>query len=96
MTDSRDDFVAKLKRQIDDVNAQISEFEAKAEAAGAKAMEDFDAQMDELRGHAQAMQAKLDEMRNAGEDSWERIVEESRKLRDACVHSFNYFKSQLK
>lgn len=96
MTTDRDDFVRKLKKQIDDVNAQISEFEAEAEAAGAKAMEDFDARMDELRGHAHAMQTKLDEMRSAGEESWDRIVEESRKLRDACIHSFNYFKSQLK
>jgi len=96
MTNSREDFVAKLKQQIDDVNTQIGEFEAKAEAAGTKAVEDFDAQMDQLRGHAREMQAKLDEMRDAGEDSWDRIVEESRKLRDACVHSFNYFKSQLK
>lgn len=96
MTNGREEFVAKLKQQIDDINAQISEFENRAEEAGTKALDDFDAQVDQLREQAREMQAKLEEMKVAGEDSWDRIVEESRKLRDAFVHSFNYFKSQLK
>jgi chromosome segregation ATPase len=93
---TREDAVAKLKKQIDDVNAQISEIEAKAEEVGAKSRDDFDRQMDQLRDHARQMQSKLEEMRGAGEDAWDRIIEESRKLRDAFVHSYNYFKSQMK
>ena len=70
--------------------------EAKAEEVGAKTRDDFDKQMDQLRDPARQMQAKLDEMRGAGEEAWDRIIEESRKLRDAFVHSYNYFWSQMK
>jgi len=32
----------------------------------------------------------------AGEDKWEVIVTKMEKVRDAVIHSYNYFKSQLK
>ena len=96
MTEKRDEFIEKMKQQLDDINAQISEFESKAEAAGEKAQADFDAQVDKMREQGKQMQAKLDELRNAGEDSWDRMMEETRKVRDAFIHSVNYFRSQLK
>jgi len=43
-----------------------------------------------------AAQQKMDEIRQAGEDRWESLVEEGEKVHKAFVHSFNYFKSQLK
>ena len=38
---------------------------------------------------------KLDELKAAGEDSWDALVAEMEKIRDAFVHSFKYFKSQI-
>ena len=49
MSSQREEFLDKLKQQVDDINAQMSEFETKAEEAGTQAMADFDAQMDKLR-----------------------------------------------
>jgi len=39
--------------------------------------------------------SKLDELKAAGEDTWESMVSEVEKVRDALKHSYNYFKSQL-
>jgi hypothetical protein len=44
---------------------------------------------------SQAFRGKLNELRVAGEDQWKDPVKETEKIRDALVHSFNYFKSQL-
>ena len=96
MTTQREDFIEKMKQQLDDINAQITEFESQTDAASEKAREDFDAQVDKLRDHGKEMQAKLDELRAASEDSWDRMMEETRKVRDAFIHSINYFRSQLK
>jgi uncharacterized protein YicC (UPF0701 family) len=96
MTTQRDEFIEKMKQQLDAINAQISEFEATAEEEGEKVREDFDAQVDKLREHGRQMQAKLEELRAAGDDSWDRMMEETRKIRDAFIHSVNYFRSQLK
>jgi len=37
----------------------------------------------------------LDELKAATAETWESLVAETEKVRDAFVHSFNYFKSQL-
>ncbi len=51
--------------------------------------------MDKLRAQSKVAVAKLDEIKAAGEDSWENMVTEMEKVRDAFKHSFHYFKSQL-
>ncbi len=96
MTTKRDEFIDKMKHQLDDINKQISEFEEKAEESSEKARADFDANIDKLREQGKQMQAKLDELRSASEHSWDHMIEETRKIRDAFVHSFKYFRSQLK
>jgi len=50
----------------------------------------------QLREHYAAALAKLDEVKSASEDKWESVVTEGEKIHKAFVHSFNYFKSQLK
>jgi len=96
MTTKRDEFIENMKKQLDDINVQIEEFEKQAEESGDKARADFDANIDKLREHGKQMQAKLDELRSASEHHWDRMIEETRKIRDAFVHSVRYFRSQLK
>jgi hypothetical protein len=38
----------------------------------------------------------MEEIKEASEDKWEALVEEGERVQKAFVHSFNYFKSQLK
>ena len=89
MTEKRDEFIKKMKQQLDEINAQISEYETKAEAAGEKAQADFDAQVDKMREQGKQMQANLDELRTAREYSWDRMMEETRKVRVAFIHYVN-------
>jgi len=37
----------------------------------------------------------MEELTAAGEDRWDAMVTEMEKVRDAFVHSFSYFKSQV-
>ncbi len=91
----RDAYVEKMKQQLDDLNTKMSAVEAKAQEAKEDAREKYQEEMAKLRHQSDLAVAKLDEMKSAGEDSWEKMVDEMEKVRDAFTHSFNYFKSQL-
>lgn len=95
MSTRRDEYIEKMKLQLDDVNAKMSALEAKAQEAKTEAREKYQTEMAKLREQSQLAIAKLDELRAAGEDSWEAMVAEMEKIRDAFIHSFRYFKSQV-
>ena len=92
----RDEFINNLKEQLDALNRQIDRFEAKAEEASGEAREKYRARVAQLREMARPAQQKLGELVAAGEDRWHRLEGETEKVYKAFVHSFNYFKSQLK
>jgi len=92
----RDEYVAKMKLQLDELNAKMGELEAKAKEAKEDARDKYKEEMGKLRHQSKLAAAKLDELKASGEDKWEAIVAEMEKIRDAFTHSFNYFKSQLK
>ncbi len=91
----RDDYIEKMKLQLDKTNTKMNELDAKAKVAKADAREKYEEEMGKLREQSQRALAKLEELRVAGEDSWDTMVAEMEKIRDAFVHSFKYFKSQL-
>lgn len=91
----RDAYVAKMKLQLDELNAKMDGLEAKAHEAKADAREKYNEEMGKLRRQSKLTLAKLDEIKAVGEDSWEAMVVEMEKVRDAFVHSFHYFKSQF-
>ena len=92
----RDAYVAKMKLQLDELNAKMAELEAKAKEAKEDARDKYNEELGKLRHQFKLAVAKLDELKASGEDKWEAMVAETEKIRDAFVHSFNYFKSQLK
>jgi chromosome segregation ATPase len=92
----REEFVEAMKRQLDEMNVQIDELEAKVKAEQEKFGAKYDEQMQNLRASSQAVRKKIDEIRAAGDERWEALVVEGEKIQKALVHSFNYFKSQLK
>ena len=91
----RDDYIEKMKLQLDELNAKMSRVELKAKEAKEDARDKYREEMDKLRAQSKIAVAKLDEIKAAGEDTWETMVTEMEKVRDAFKHSFNYFKSQL-
>ena len=92
----RDEYIETMKQQLDGLNAQLKELEAKGETAQAEFLENHAEQITQLREHYVAALGKLDEVKSASEDKWESVVTEGEKIHKAFVHSFNYFKSQLK
>jgi LPS O-antigen subunit length determinant protein (WzzB/FepE family) len=93
---TRDELIEKLKQQLDELNAELAEVELKAKAGREKLGQTYDEQVDQLKAASRVAKQKIDEVRAAGDDRWEAVVAEAEKLRKALVHSFNYFKSQLK
>lgn len=91
----RDAYVAKIKLQIDELNAMISALEAKAHDVRVGTHAQYKEEIKKLRHQSKLAEDKFDELKASGEDAWESMVDEMEKVRDAFKHSFNYFKSQL-
>jgi predicted nucleic acid-binding Zn-ribbon protein len=91
----RDQYVAKIKSQIDDMNAQLDKLAAKSKSAKKEMQAKYKQEMADLRAQSSKASAKLDELKNAGDDAWESMVAEMDKIGDAFKHSYNYFKSQF-
>lgn len=91
----RDEYIAKLKLQLDELDAKMDKIEAKAKDAKEDVREKYQEEMAKLRTQSKLAKSKMAELKAAGEDKWEALVAETEKVRDAFVHSFNYFKSQL-
>lgn len=91
----RDEYVEKMKAQLDDMSAAIDRWQGKAREAEGELKERYEDQLAAMKEKSDAARAKLAEVRDAGEDRWEGLRAEVEKIKDALVHSYNYFKSQL-
>jgi len=91
----RDEYIETVKHQLDEMNANIEKLELKAQEARDDARDRYKDELTKLRHQSKLAVAKLDELKTAGEESWDNIVTEMEKVRDAFVHSFRYFRSQL-
>jgi vacuolar-type H+-ATPase subunit H len=92
----RDQVINQLKQQLDVLNAKLDDLEAKAAQASGEAKAEYEKRMQDLKEMAQPARDKLKELRAAGEDQWDRLANEAEKHYKALVHSFNYFKSQVR
>jgi hypothetical protein len=92
---NRDIYIEKMKLQLDELNASMNELEARTKEAKEDAREKCNAEMGKLRTQSKLALDKLEEMKAAGEDSWQNLIAGTEKVRDAFIHSFHYFKSQV-
>lgn len=92
---TRDTYIKTMKANLDKLNDNMNDLEAKAKVARKDAQERYELEMGKLQHQSKLALAKLDEMKAAGADTWDSMVTEMEKVRDAFVHSFSYFKSQL-
>ena len=88
-------YIEKMKSQLDTLNANMNALSAKANEAKADARDMYKAELAKLQKQSDLAVAKLDEMQTASEEGWDSMVTEMEKVRDAFVHSFHYFKSQV-
>lgn len=91
----KDDYVSKMKAQLDELNDEMNVIEAKARDAKQEARAKYEEQMEKVRLQSKLASAKLDEVKSAAEDGWDKMVDEMDRLRAAFVNSFRYFKSQV-
>jgi predicted nucleic acid-binding Zn-ribbon protein len=91
----RDEYVAKMKHQIDEMNQGIDDLEVKAKNASDSAEKKYEEQVDKLRGEVKQAKEKLGEVEAASESKWESVKDEAEKVTTALKNSYNYFKSQL-
>ncbi|HEX5698900.1 MAG TPA: hypothetical protein VFX90_09655 [Rhodoferax sp.] len=95
MTTKKNIYIEAMKAQLDELNANMTKIEAKAKEAKADARDAYLEEMRKLRHQSKVAGAKLDELKDASQDNWDTMVKEADKVREAFVHSFNYFKSQV-
>lgn len=92
---TRDIYIAKMKLQLDQMNASMHELEVKALLAKEEAREKYKLELLKLREQSAQANSKLDEIQAASVDSWEALVAHTEKVRDAFVSSYHHFKSQF-
>ncbi len=91
----RDEYIEKMKLQLDELDAKMDKLEAKAKDAKEDVRAKYQEEMTKLRQQSKLAKGKLQEVKAASEDKWEALVAEMEKVRDAVIHSYRYFKSQL-
>ena len=92
---TKDVYIAKMKTQLDELNIRMEQLGDKAIEAQEAARATYRKDLAKLHQQSDEAKAKMEELAAAGEDRWDAMVTEMEKVRDAFVHSFSYFKSQV-
>ena len=92
----RDEFVEKLKGQIDSVNSDIDELERKAESVKNDARAKYLEELENAKSQRAELEAKVTQIKQSGEDAWEGLQDEVEHAWKALNNSINYFKSHFK
>lgn len=89
-------FIEKLKKGLDELDTRIDEFRESAREFEGEARREYENRLHDLREKRRHLQRKLDELRVAGDESWQAIRDEAEHARKALGNSFNYFKSHFR
>ena len=92
----KDKYAKKMKEQLEHLNTKLDEIEAEVRGFSAETRKKYDQQMTHLRQMAKSANKQLEGIKDVSEDQWDRLVTEGDKVQKAFVHSYNYFKSQMK
>jgi chromosome segregation ATPase len=96
MADKRDEYVDKLKRQLDEWNAAIDNLEQRAGELKAEARERYQARLAVLRAKRQEIQGKLKEIQAAGESAWDAIKASVEVARTEFKRAYEEAESETK
>ncbi len=66
----RDEYLEKLKAQLDQWNAEVTKWETKAKSAQAGMAEEYRKQLDTLRGRREEAVHQMKLLQNASADAW--------------------------
>lgn len=73
MSNTRDDYVKKLKAKLDEWNAEISVLEARADQVKAEARVQYQKQLEETKKQRDELKQKLDQVGQAGGEAWQEL-----------------------
>ena len=92
---TRDAYVAKLKAQIDDWNADLTKFETKAGLAAADARIKYEQSLDSLRAERDAVHEKVEQIQESSEDAWEEVQAGAEDLWERTKAAFAAAKAEF-
>jgi len=72
---NRDEYIAKLKSQIDQWNAEAAKWEAKAKQAQAGAQAEYARQLEQYRARRDAAMGELKRVQSASADAWKDMMQ---------------------
>ena len=72
---NRDEYVAKLKSQIDQWNAEAAKWEAKAREAQAGMQAEYQRQLAQFRSRRDAAMNEVRRLQNASADAWNDMMQ---------------------
>ncbi|HYY60636.1 MAG TPA: hypothetical protein VE756_04520 [Burkholderiales bacterium] len=72
---SRDEYIQKLKSQIDQWNAQAKDWEAKARQASATMRAEYEKQLEQYRARRDAALAEMRRLQAASADAWQQMMQ---------------------
>jgi TolA-binding protein len=97
MSDSnRNEFIAKMKDQLDQLDQEIEELKREADKFDAEAKKEYENRLHDLREKRRDAQRTIDDLQSAGEEQWQKVKDEAEHAWKALGNSFNYFKSHFK
>jgi hypothetical protein len=96
MAAKRDEYVEKLKSQLDKWNAEMAKWEAQAGTTQEKMRAEYDRQLAALRVHRDQALEQLRKVQSASGDAWTELArgadESWAKMRDAIEKAGSHFK----
>ncbi|MBK1709114.1 MULTISPECIES: hypothetical protein [Marichromatium] len=96
MFSSKDDYVAKMKSQLDEWNASIAAMEEKGDEIKGEAKVKYQEQLAALRVQRAEGEKKLKEVQAASENTWEQVKRESDNVWEAFKDSYQAFAAHFK
>jgi hypothetical protein len=91
----REIYVAKMKLQLEELNVAMDELEIRTQHGAEDVRDRCRLAMIKLREQWELAVENFNELRTAEGDSWKNLIENTEKKRDAFIHAFHHFKSQL-
>ena len=94
---NRDDYVEKLKAQLDLWNAQLSAWQSAARGATAEAQTELEKQVGIVKSRLDDMMFRMELMKGASADAWQEVArgaDDARKaMQDALDKARSHFKN---
>ncbi|HOY69939.1 MAG TPA: hypothetical protein PL131_03955 [Methylotenera sp.] len=92
---TKDEYVAKLKAQLDEWSTDIDELEVQANLAKAELKDKYAEQIAELKAKKTEAEGKVSELQDAAEEAWEEIKKGGESIWDTLKTTFNEAKSKF-